>query len=177
VSTAYGIILRHGGKIEVESEVGKGSTFTLQFPAITKKASLITRTETEQETIAEQETNEKNLRVLVVDDNKDICNILDKFLSRTGHKVITVDNGADAIELIKKETFGLVLCDLAMPNVFGYDVIKVLNGLKKRPKTGIITGWGEKLTPIEEGMNVDFIIKKPFNLSELSQKINDSNLA
>ena len=65
-----------------------------------------------------------------------------------------------------------MLCDMAMPDVFGYDVIKALNNLEKRPKIGIITGWGEKLKPIDdEGLKVDFIIKKPFDLSELARHI------
>jgi YesN/AraC family two-component response regulator len=59
------------------------------------------------------------------------------------HMVRTVDNNSDTIELIKSEHFDLVLCDLAMPNVYGYDVIKVLHTMEKRPKVGIITGWGE----------------------------------
>jgi response regulator RpfG family c-di-GMP phosphodiesterase len=85
-----------------------------------------------------------------------------------------VDNGADAIKLVKKEVFDLVLCDLAMPHVFGYDVIKALNLLEKRPKIGIITGWGENLRSIKEvGEEIDFIVRKPFNFSELTKKINE----
>jgi DNA-binding NtrC family response regulator len=98
----------------------------------------------------------------VVDDEEAICDILDKFFVGSGHKVKTVDNVADAINIIKTEDFDLVLCDLVMPDVSGSDVIKFLNELKKRVKIGIITGWGETLKPIEEGMNVDFVIRKPF---------------
>ena len=109
----------------------------------------------------------------MVDDEEAICDILDKFLSRGGHKVKTVDNDADAIDIIKAEEFDLVLCDLSMPNVFGYDVIKVLNELEKRPKIGIITGWGENLKTIDgECMKVEFIVRKPFNFSELTKHIN-----
>lgn len=169
MSTAYGIVTRHGGKIEVESEVGKGSTFILQFLISTKEVRSVATPE------SEQKTKSKSLHILVVDDDENICNILNKFLLRNGHKVKTVDNGADAIELLNNEHFDLALCDLAMPNVFGYEVIKVLNELEKRPKIGIITGWGEQLKPIdEEGLNVDFIIRKPFDFSELTKNINDA---
>jgi PAS domain S-box-containing protein len=166
MSTAYGIVTRHSGRIDVESEVGKGSTFTLQFPSTT---NLVT-----PKTTPEQETKDKDLSILVVDDEEEICNVLDDFLSKSGNKVKVVDNGADAMELINSEYFDLALCDIAMPKVFGYDVIKALNHLEKRPKIGIITGWGEKLKPIdEEGIKVDFILKKPFNLLELTKHIND----
>ncbi|MGR3173646.1 MAG: response regulator [Candidatus Scalindua sp.] len=168
MSMAYGIITRHGGKIEVESAVGRGSTFILQFPAAAETG----RPEESPEPKQEIKTN--SLRILVVDDNERICNILDIFFSKKGHLVRTVDNGREAIILAKNDDYDLVLCDLAMPNVYGYDVIKALNDLEKRPKIGIITGWGEKLKPIDdEDLKVDFIIKKPFDFSELTKNINN----
>lgn len=115
----------------------------------------------------------KELRVLVVDDAEDMCDILDKFFTRAGHIVKTVGNGAEAIELTKKEDFDLVLCDLSMPDVTGYDVIKALNDLDKVPKIGVATGLGETFTSAEEDtLKIDFIIKKPFKLLELASKIN-----
>jgi PAS domain S-box-containing protein len=168
MSTAYGIVTGHGGKIEVESEVGKGTTYTLQFPAATKTDS------PEESSEPEQEIMNKCLRILVVDDEEEICNILDKFFSKKGHLVRTVDNGREAIELAKIDDYDLVLCDMAMPEVFGYDVIKALNKLEKRPMIGIITGWGEKLKPIDdEEFKVDFIIRKPLVFSELTRLINE----
>ncbi|MBT6049956.1 MAG: PAS domain S-box protein [Candidatus Scalindua sp.] len=169
MSMAYGIVARHGGKIEVSSVIGKGTTFTMQFPTTNKERSQI------EAPRSKKETNIKNLHILVVDDERAICKILDKFLTSGGHNVKIVDNGADAINMIEGEVFDLVLCDLAMPNVFGIDVIKAANLLEKRPRIGIISGWEEKLKPLErEGMNVDFILKKPFKFSELSKHINDA---
>jgi len=168
LSTAYGIITGHGGKIEVESEIDKGATFTLQFPAAVKA-------DCPKESPEPKHDSEINsLLILVVDDEEEICDILDKFLSKKGHLVKTVDNGREAIILTKAVDYDLVLCDMAMPDVFGYDVIKALNKSEKRPKIGIITGWGEKLKPIDdEDFKVDFIIKKPFSLSELEKHIDD----
>ncbi len=168
MSMVYGIVTRHGGRIEVRSEIGNGSTFTLQFPVTEKAVGPITAPE------PNQKINKKNLRILVVDDEENICNILDIFLSEDGHKVKTVDNGADAINLIKAEHFDLVLCDLAMPNVSGYDVVEVLNSLDKSPKIGIITGWGDEFNPeMDEELKVDLVVRKPFDLLELVKHIND----
>ncbi|MGR3174454.1 MAG: response regulator [Candidatus Scalindua sp.] len=167
MSTAYGIISQHGGKIEVESEIRRGSIFTLQFPIAAKADSL--------KEIPEQkkDTKSKCLRIMVIDDETAICEILDNYLSGRGHLVRTVDNGTEAIMLTRNDDYDLVLCDIAMPEVFGYDVIKALNGLDKRPKIGIITGWGEEIKPMEEeDMKVDFILRKPFDLSDLSSHIN-----
>ncbi len=115
---------------------------------------------------------QKKYKILIVDDEETICNVLEVFFSRGGHKVQTLNNGAEAIALIKEEYFDLVLCDIAMPDVYGYDVISALNKLNKRPKIGVITG-GSKLKPLdEEGFNVDFITKKPFYFSMLTKQIN-----
>lgn len=80
----------------------------------------------------------------------------------------------EAIELAGKEDFDLILCDLAMPNVYGYDVISAINKSDKRQKIGIMTGWEEKLKPVDdEEFKVDFVIKKPFKHSELAKHINE----
>lgn len=166
MSMVYGIVTRHGGKIDITSKIGNGTTCTMQFPVTNKRKSPIEIFDTKQE------TDIKSLRVLVVDDEATILDILDQFLSKCGHNVKTVSNGADAINMIKAEDFDLVLCDLAMPNVFGCDVVKVLNGLKKRPKIGIITGWDEEHIS-DKDMKVDFYLKKPFKHAELIKYIDE----
>ena len=168
MSTAYGIIAKHDGNIEVESWVGKGSTFNLQLPIDVKTVGA------EESSEPEQEIKSKSIHILVVDDTEEICNILNKFLSNCGHIVKTVKDGAEAIRLAKIDDYDLVLCDLAMPRVYGYDVIQSLNKLKKRPKIGIITGWNEKFNPMKgEEFKVDFVLQKPFGFSELTRLIND----
>jgi len=166
MSVSYSVIKRHGGTIEVESEEGKGTTF---------KISIAIRKEAVQKTVSTEPSLEimKNLHILVVDDEEVICENLDGFLSREGHTVKAVNSGAEAIALAGKDDFDLVLCDLAMPEVTGHDVIKALNGLDKRPKIGLITGWDEKLTFEGGELKADFIVKKPFKLLELARQINN----
>ena len=168
LSMAYKTVMMHGGRISVESEVGKGSTFTLQFPLTTKTVDVPSK-----ENIPEPLTKDLSLNILVVDDEEAICKIMDSVLSEQGHKVKTVNNGTEAIDLSKNEHFDLVLCDLVMPKVSGYEVVKALHKLKKVPKIGIITGWGDLNFTEEDGKRVDFIIRKPFDFSVLSKHIND----
>ncbi len=170
MSIVYSIIKRHGGKIEVESEIGKGTTFNLNIPIHKERAqSIVPLSEPSSGKIT------KKLRILVVDDEMDICKIIDDFLTADGHIVKTVNSGAEAIEQIRKEQFDLVLSDLAMPDKTGYDVITALNKLERRPKIGIITGWSEELNSLnKEAMKVDFIMKKPLHLSEIARRINDT---
>ena len=166
MSVAYGIITRHGGNIDVESEVGKGSTFTIRLPIKKGTASSKVSTKTTKR------KNLKKLNILVVGDEENICMVLDKFLSGEGHKVEVVNDGVEAIKLLKSEGFDLVLCDLAMPDIFGYEVIKALNELDKRPKVGVINGWTEaKEITRGEDLKVDFVVRKPFELSEIRRNI------
>ncbi len=93
------------------------------FPTTNKSIRLIETPDTKQD------TGVNSLRIQV-DNEEAIRGIRDKFLSRSSHDVKAVDNRADAINMIEDEVFDLVLCDLAMPNVFGYVAVKGLNGLK-----------------------------------------------
>ena len=168
MSCVYSIIKSHEGRVEVESEIGKGTTFHLNIPI---------RKDAVQKTVppeSDRRVATRKLRILVVDDNEDMCAIIGGVLTRGGHAVKTFNNGAEAIELAGKEDFDLVLCDMVMPNIHGYDVIKAINKLGKMTKIGIITGWDEKLMPIDDqDCKADFILKKPFKHSELAKHINE----
>jgi len=167
ISVTYGIITRHDGKIDVKSKGGKGSTFTLRFP--------ISKEEIVHPDISSkpsQEIKTRSLNILVVDDEQEMCEVLSDFFTGDGHKVKSASNGTDGISLLKREDFDLVLCDLAMPNVTGRDVIKELDTLDKRPKVGLITGWRLEMKDVKkEDLKVDFVVKKPFKFSELRRDI------
>jgi len=166
MSIAYSVMERHDGRIEVESELGKATTITLCIPANKgiKQQKLSSR--------PARGLMVKGLNILVVDDKKEICNILDKFFSDVGHTVKTVNNGTEAIELAKREDYDLVLCDLLMIDVTGY-AIKALNDLDKVPKIGMLTDCDVNLTSAEKNaLTVDFIINKPLKLLELANHVN-----
>ncbi len=158
--------MRFGGSVD-GSKVGKGSTFTLRFP-ISK--------ETVHPDISSKPSQEikaiKNLNILVIDDEQEMCEVLSDFFTGDGHKVKSAISGTEGISLLKREDFDLVLCNLAMPNVTGRDVIKELDTLDKRPKVGLITGWRYEMEDVKkEDLKVDFVVKKPFKFSELRRDI------
>lgn len=168
MSICYGIIKRHGGEINVESEVGRGTTITIRLPICEDNTDFVTRSE------QNHELEVANLRILIVDDEQAVCDFLSEFLSQEGQNVKSVYGGNEAIKLLKSESFDLVLCDLVMPEVGGREVIKMLNTLNKRPKLGLITGWLEEIKTVsKEDLRVDFIVKKPFDFSALSKNINN----
>ncbi len=167
MSTVYGIITRHSGKINVESKEGYGSTFTVSLPLT--EGVIIQESTLEPE----QDITKKGLRILIVDDEQRICELLSEYFLEDGHNVKSVNRGATAIKLLETESFDLVLSDLVMPEVTGYDIIKAVGSLKRKPKIGIITGWDKPYrTEKQEALKVDFLVKKPIDFEELALNIN-----
>ena len=113
-------------------------------------------------------------KIMVIDSEKERRDVLHVFFSREGYKVKIVDNGAIAKKVLRKEYFDLVLCDWVAPEVYDYNMIQDLNRLKQRPRIGIITCWSGKILTIKNGdLDVDFIARKPFNLSRLLRQIRE----
>lgn len=173
MSIASETLKRHGREIEVQSQKGRGSTFILSFPA-TKEPPGITKPDQEP---GGKKSEKKNTvhRILIVDNEKLIGKALSGFLTEEGHNVIFTDNGARALELLKKEEFDLVLCDLGMPDVSGWDIMNAIDTMARKPRIGIITGFlsASNSFPGRE-IKADFIINKPFELEEVLRYVNDS---
>jgi len=104
-------------------------------------------------------------RILVVDDDYDIRNILSKFLLIQGFEVETADNGLEALEIFTENHFDTVLTDFQMP---GMDGIKLAHQIRKNdPKKLIIMMTGNKLMSRQEDELVDHVMGKPFKLNEI----------
>ncbi len=166
MSVAYGIIKGHGGKIDVESKECVGSTVTFNLPTAGRA------TGPQPQPKASTTTNAGKYRILVVDDEQEICHFLSEFLSQEGYVVKSTSSGAEAIKLLESENFDLVLSDLAMPEVSGREILNTIKKLEKRPKAGIITGWADLLDALrDDSLPVDFVINKPVEPLEVSALI------
>lgn len=115
----------------------------------------------------------KPVKILIIDDNKEIINVLYHFLSNRYYHVSTAINGLDGLKLIEADniSFDLVITDLVMPNISGSAIITIVK--KKYPAIPIIaiTGWGEHLEAMATEAQADIILEKPFDLSELEKTI------
>jgi len=104
-------------------------------------------------------------RVLIVDDDYDIRNILSRYLLIQGFEVETADNGLEALEIFTEIYFDAVLTDFQMP---GMDGIKLADQIRKHdPKRLIIMMTSNKLMSSQEEELVDYVVEKPFELNEI----------
>jgi len=165
LSVSYGIIDRHRGSITVDSVEGKGTTFTITFP-------LSGKTPEEVERIKPLPKKHKKARILVIEDEKDVRELLLDILIDDGHEVETAPDGIKGIKLFKKKDFDLVFTDLGMPEMSGWQVAKEIKKMNKKIPVALITGWNVQLKNYElEESGVDLIVNKPFKVDQIAQLV------
>ena len=112
------------------------------------------------------------LRILVVDDNENIREMLEDFLNFEGHKPVLAKDGKEALEIFSEQKFDIVITDLGMPEMSGWELTKQIKQRKSEIPVVIITGWGAQLSVEDMKKNkVDLILSKPFNLDQVKQTI------
>jgi signal transduction histidine kinase len=176
LSICYGIIKRHQGKIKVESTRKKETTFTISIP-LCLEAPLKKGKMKDLEKISSQ-------KILIIDDEEGIRDVLGRALQDEGHRVVLAGTSRQGLEKFKQDNsdlalaslqdqFDLVLTDLGMPEMTGWQLAKEIKKIDPSVLVGLITGWAvattkEKMT--EEG--VDFILSKPFDLTKVVREVN-----
>lgn len=188
LSVVYGIVKRHGGVIHVSSTVGMGSVFLLSFPSKkevytveeaqiigTKKGMMednvlvLDDANTVSDAVLEYGGGNK---ILVIEDELVIGKVLCNFLTEGGYVVEYCNNGADALDKLKQYKYDIVLCDLGMPGVSGWDIMNAVEMLQEKPKVGIITGFLNTADTFPDNkIKANFIINKPFDLEVVLEHI------
>jgi len=168
LSSAYGIIKGHGGYIDVDSEKGCGTTFSIYLPA--------TKKEVEKEKELPEEIVMGNETVLLVDDENMVIEGCREMLTKMGYNVSIARNGKDAIEIYKEnqDKIDMVIIDMIMPELSGgetYERLKEMN-----PDINVLLSSGHSINGqateiLERGCNG--FIQKPFNINVLSMKLRE----
>jgi two-component system cell cycle sensor histidine kinase/response regulator CckA len=167
LSMSYGIIKRFGGEIEVESKVGQGTTFTIILPI---------GGEEKEEAVSPQPTKKgREAHILVIDDDEFVRNVLSRTFAQANHQVTLAESGEKGIELFKKGKFDIVLTDLGMPGMSGWEVCRGIKEISPHTPIGMITGWGvEKNRNEVEECGLDFFISKPFDFNQILNVISET---
>jgi CheY-like chemotaxis protein len=114
LSVSYGIIQEHGGSIKVDTKQGKGSTFTIALPVIEKGAVMVEEISSEMD-----DRLLLGKRVLIIDDEAGVLDFLSRYLHSKKCEVKTASNGQQALNMLRSESFDLIVCDVKMPVMDG----------------------------------------------------------
>lgn len=167
LATAYGVMSRLGGDIRAENRPEGGAIFTVTFPAAAgAKENKPRRAAT---------TNGASMprRILAIDDHPENIEPLKTLFETKGHRVDVAFSGADAIERVRRgDVYDLVLCDVGMPEMNGWQVAERLRGMTPGVAIYLITGWAQEIPPDEPRRAlIDGLIAKPVNLERLEKII------
>ena len=159
-----------GGSIIVDSTVGEGSRFTIEIPYLIAKEQ-INLNHTQPST--GKDANEREVRVLVVEDNLMNQKLVLQVLKRLGYQAKVADDGQKALDILQETTFDVILMDIQMPVIDGYETTRQIRS-KFNKTVPIIAMTAHALASEQEeclkaGMN-DFL-SKPFKMEELQQLI------
>lgn len=164
LSVNYGIIQRHGGELAIESAEGRGTTVTVRLPVAT---------------VADEPPPDAAwraippLRILVIDDEMEVRKVITDILADDGHTVVGAADGDEGLaRLGDGEAIDLVLTDLGMPGMTGWEVARTVKTRRPLLPVGLVTGWGED----PEGKPgdrdaVDFVLAKPVTRESLRAAI------
>ncbi len=156
------IVARWGGRIGFSNSIASGTTFTVSFPLISNK--------NEVDKVAGKKAAEK--RILIVDDDEEIRNVLGDMLKIEGFQAENCSNAYSAMELLENAHFDMVITDLGMPGMSGYDLADYVREKYKDTEIVLLTGWGNSLKRDgKELKGIKAIISKPFRLNDVLELV------
>jgi len=173
LATVYGIVKQHSGWIEVTSEVGQGTTFSVYFPALGEAVAASTETTETPESPANATGG--NEMILVVEDEPELRSMALQVLEGFGYRYLEAGSGGEAMDVwkMRAEEIDLVLTDMVMPGeMSGYDLAKQL--ITFRPGLPVVIASGYSMEDISKELsgnkNISFV-QKPYTLETLAKTI------
>ena len=165
LSMVYGIIVGHRGTVDIESEVGQGTTFTIRLPVHTSGAI-------EPDCGDEGSRSIPAKRILVVDDEPTIRELVADYLTADGHSVETAADGRDGLKRYLAGSFELVVTDRAMPEMNGDQLASAIKQETPGKPIIMLSGFGDIIRDNgERPEGVDIVLSKPVKRSELRQAV------
>jgi len=169
LAAVRGIVESHGGSIRVTSEVGKGTTFSLSFPAVSGKVPV----GEERETSPHRGTQ----TILVADDEGDVRMMVRAMLESLEYRVLEARDGKEAVDLCRERSgeIDLVLLDMMMPGMTGEEAFAEIRRISPSARAVLMSGYDDK-GRIGQVVDSGFsgFLQKPFRRWELAQKMSEA---
>jgi signal transduction histidine kinase/ActR/RegA family two-component response regulator len=165
LTMVYGIVARHRGRISIDSSPERGTRITMTFPrSLTAPALAVVEAPTE---LAEPDGT---LSVLAVDDEPTVLDLLADIVETLGHRVTRHQSAAEALAGMQPGRYDLVLTDLGMPGMSGWEFSRALRTVDPDVPLAWITGWGEELVgDASRRDGADAIVAKPFSIDDVKR--------
>jgi CheY-like chemotaxis protein len=165
LSVSHSIVERHGGDLRVDSRPGEGTTFTITLP--------IGMNPTGEASQGGDPGVERKGRILLVDNDPQVLSVLGEMLKDAGHHVLPVPSGPEALRVFVPSGFDLVITNVGMPEMSGWDVAEQLRARDANVPVIFITGWGlqEEDQARCRRLGISALLFKPVPPSELHRKV------
>lgn len=165
LSMVHGIVRRHEGKIEIETSLGKGTTFTIRLPVQSRAVARVDETPTVRSAV-------RSVHVLVVDDEPMVREIESEYLKAEGHTVEVAASGPEGLEKFRATRFDVVVLDRAMPVMSGDQLAVAIKEIAPRVPVILLSGFGSMMQAAgEKPDGVDYVLGKPVTLQDLAQTV------
>ncbi|HEX7939095.1 MAG TPA: ATP-binding protein, partial [Gemmatimonadaceae bacterium] len=162
LAEVYGIVKRHRGQVEIESQLGAGTTIRINLPR-SQPATIEPRREPVR--------SRTKRRVLLVEDHSDSRDFMTKLLETEGHRVSSVGTVKEALAKLDSPEgadFEVLVTDIGLPDSSGWDLIPQARALRPTLRVGVVTGWEGHNAPSE---GADFMLRKPIRTSDFLAEV------
>lgn len=170
MAVSFGIIRRHNGSIDVESEPGRGTTFRISLPVSQDAVNAETDS-------ASRETSTENdkLRVLVVDDEIAVREVLREALEAEGCEVMVAESGEMALKLYDRAgRIDVVFTDIGMPEMSGWELASEIRKRSETIPLAIVSGWADAIScDARQAIKADWVVSKPFDIGTIAGIANE----
>jgi len=169
LAVSFGIIRRHEGSIDVESEPGRGTTFRISLP---KVASVPVCNNDGAAVTSSERGSEDKVRVLVVDDESRVRDVLIEALEAEGCEVISAESGEIALALFDQNQgkIDAVFTDIGMPDMSGWELCTEIRQRSKTVPLAIISGWADAISvETRNSVQANWVIAKPFDIDKICE--------
>ena len=165
LSVVHGIVISHGGAIEVQSVPGQGTSFALYFPVLESVSEIV------EAAVSDAPPTGKE-RVLFVDDETALIELGERILVYLGYQVTTRTSSVEALELFRAnpDAFDLVITDYTMPNMTGGELAKHILAIRPDMPIVLCTGFSEVFTEEKaKALGIGGYVMKPISINDLAR--------